>query len=137
MTATSRGLSSPTPEPPLSPVNCLSESQLARTSPGALAWYASRRRWQPARHLSLLNRKLVDVAAGRCPRLILCLPPRHGKSMLTSHHFPAWFLGSFPEKRVILSSYEADFAASWGRKARDVLEECGEEVFRVKVRTDS
>jgi predicted phage terminase large subunit-like protein len=37
----------------------------------------------------------------------------------------------------MLASYEADFAASWGRKARDVLEEVGAEVFGVKVRADS
>jgi predicted phage terminase large subunit-like protein len=53
------------------------------------------------------------------------MPPRHGKSELTSRYFPAWFLRCFPEKRVILSSYEADFAAQWGRKARTLLEEYG------------
>jgi predicted phage terminase large subunit-like protein len=115
----------------------LSESQLARFSPGALAWYASQKKWQTAPHLNLLNRKLVDVAAGRCKRLILTMPPRHGKSMLTSQYFPAWFLGNFPDRRVILASYEADFAAGWGRKARDVLEEHGEAVFGVRVRGDS
>lgn len=37
----------------------------------------------------------------------------------------AWFLGTNPDKRVILASYEADFAASWGRKARSLLEDYG------------
>jgi predicted phage terminase large subunit-like protein len=57
--------------------------------------------------------------------------------MLTSQYFPAWFLGTFPDRRVILSSYEADFASGWGRKARDVLEEHGQALFGVKVRSDS
>jgi hypothetical protein len=66
------------------------------------------------------------------------MPPRHGKSELDSRYFPAWFLGLFPDRRVILASYEASFAASWGRKARDVLEEHGAGLFGgVKVRRDS
>lgn len=66
------------------------------------------------------------------------MPPRHGKSELDSKYFPAWYLGLFPDNRVILSSYEASFAASWGRKARDVLEEHGATLFGgVKVRQDS
>jgi predicted phage terminase large subunit-like protein len=53
--------------------------------------------------------------------------------MLTSHHFPAWYLGTFPDRRVMLASYEADFAASWGRKARMVLEEHGQDLYGVKI----
>jgi hypothetical protein len=53
--------------------------------------------------------------------------------MLASQYFPAWFLGRYPDKRVILASYEADFAASWGRKVRDVLEGKGGELFGVGV----
>lgn len=53
------------------------------------------------------------------------MPPRHGKSQPCSEFYPAWFLGVNPEKRVILASYEASFAASWGRKSRDVLTEFG------------
>lgn len=69
--------------------------------------------------------------------MIVEMPPRHGKSSLTSHRFPAWYLGHFPHNEFMLASYEADFAAQWGRKARDVLEEWGGELFGVKVRTDS
>jgi len=46
------------------------------------------------------------------------MPPRHGKSEMTSHWFPVWYLAHFPEGRIILCSYEADFAASWGRKVK-------------------
>ena len=41
------------------------------------------------------------------------MPPRHGKSELVSRYFPAWYLGTHPDKRIILASYEADFAATW------------------------
>jgi predicted phage terminase large subunit-like protein len=61
------------------------------------------------------------------------MPPRHGKSELISHYFPAWVLGNWPYKQVILASYEADFAESWGRKARGVLTEVGNDVFGVSL----
>ena len=106
---------------------------LRTVTPAHLAWTVSEGRWFPYEHLLFLNRKLVDVAAGRIKRLIVSMPPRHGKSELVSRYFPAWYLGSFPNKRIILASYEADFAASWGRKARDLLEEHGPFLFGVTV----
>ena len=92
--------------------------------------------WTLARHLSVIDEKLMAVAAGDIKRLMLCVPPRHGKSELVSRYFPAWYVGIFPNRRVILTSYEADFAASWGRKARDVLIGRGS-VFGVRVNQDS
>lgn len=53
------------------------------------------------------------------------MPPRHGKSELTSHWFPLWYLTMHPQNRIILCSYEADFAASWGRKVRSSVLEHG------------
>jgi hypothetical protein len=55
-------------------------------------------------------------------QLAISMPPRHGKSFLVSEHMPAWFLSKYPELQVILASYEADFAATWGRKARNLVE---------------
>lgn len=97
---------------------------------------ASRGWWRTARHLEFLNRLIVQ-AAFEPLRLLIAVPPQHGKSSLFSQFGPAWFLGSFPDLSVILASYEADFAAEWGRKARDVLEEFGPAVFGIWVRPDS
>ena len=79
----------------------------------------------------------MDVAFGDIKRLMIFLPPRHGKSWLVSNFFPAWYLGIFPDKRVILTAYEADFAATWGRRARDVLNEHGKSVFGIEVNDKS
>jgi predicted phage terminase large subunit-like protein len=68
---------------------------------------------------------------------MVTMPPRHGKSEFASKYFPAWLLGCFPRRRVILASYEANFAASWGRKVRDIINEHGESCFGVRVRNDS
>jgi predicted phage terminase large subunit-like protein len=61
------------------------------------------------------------------------MPPRHGKSELVSAHYPAWVLGRWPDRKVGLASYQADFAASWGQRCRDTLSEFGPDLFGVGV----
>lgn len=97
---------------------------LWRVTPATLATHLSKNEhipWYAPKHLELLSQKVCDVVAGRLPRLIVTCPPRHGKSELVSHWVPVWFLENWPWKRVILGSYEADFASAWGRKARDTI----------------
>jgi len=67
---------------------------------------------------------------------MIFIPPRHGKSEFISKYFPAWYIGKYPDRRIILTSYEAAIASSWGRKARDILLEYGEQVFDMKVTQD-
>jgi predicted phage terminase large subunit-like protein len=98
-------------------------------SPRVFARKASGGKWSCPRHLEYLNDRLLDVAAGKCKRLMVFLPPRHGKSEFISKYFAAWYLGTFPDRRVILTSYEADFAAQWGRRARELIEEFGKLSF--------
>jgi predicted phage terminase large subunit-like protein len=57
--------------------------------------------------------------------------------MLTSHFFPAWFLGTFPDKRVILAGYQAEFASRWGRRARAVMAGVGKELFGLTISKES
>jgi predicted phage terminase large subunit-like protein len=100
-------------------------------TPADFAMHASGGRWECARHLDLLNRKLVDLAARRITRLVVSMPPRHGKSFFISQYFPAWWLGTFPDDPVILASYEADFAATWGRRVQEVVKAHGRSVFGI------
>lgn len=93
--------------------------------------------WVLAPHLRILSEKIVEVATGRCPRLIVTMPPRHGKSELISKYTPAWFLGNFPDKKVMLASYADTFASQWGRKSRDLLEEWGPRLWGVRLSTES
>lgn len=109
---------------------------LARTSPAGFAYTASHGQWIPARHLLMLSERIVDVAMGRCPRLIVTMPPRHGKSELISKYTPAWYLGNFPDKKVMLASYADTFAAHWGRRSREVMEEWGPRIFGAKVNAE-
>ena len=54
------------------------------------------------------------------------MPPRHGKSETTSKWFPLWCLDNDPHTRVVLTSYAADFAASWGAAVRTLADEYAE-----------
>ena len=54
---------------------------------------------------------------------MISMPPRHGKSWLTSLYTPAWYLSLWPDRNIILASYEATFAATWGRNVRNFLQE--------------
>lgn len=84
----------------------------------------------------MLDAHLVGAAFGRCKWLIVNMPPRHGKSTLVSRYFPAWYTGLFPDRRVLLASYESNFAASWGLAAKDEAERLGARLFGVRVRRD-
>lgn len=77
------------------------------------------------KHLDILENCLIDVSIGKIKRLIINMPPRHGKSEMISKYFPTWFLLNFPNKNIILTSYESSFAASWGRKIRNLINEFG------------
>ncbi len=62
-----------------------------------------------------------DVAERKSPRLMLFMPPRHGKSELASKTFPGWHLGRHPDHEVISCSYTGDLAMDFSRKVRELL----------------
>lgn len=82
---------------------------------------ASQGEWIAYDYLWKIAELLTHAAVEGNARIIIELPPRHGKSELVSHWMPTWYLGWFPEKNVMLTSYEATFAAKWGRTVRDEL----------------
>jgi len=64
---------------------------------------------------------LLAVEQECTDRLMIFVPPQHGKSALASVHFPAWYLGRHPDRRIIAASYGADLVADWGRQARNIV----------------
>jgi len=79
------------------------------------------------------------IADGSLKRLIINMPPRHTKSEFASHLFPAWFLGKYPEKKVIQTAHTAELAVGFGRKVRNLVNsEEYQHVFRdVSLSSDS
>lgn len=68
-----------------------------------------------------LERFLDDVVKGLNPRLMLFMPPRHGKSIIASQHFPAWCLGRHPEFEIIAASYGSSLPIKFSRHVRALL----------------
>ncbi len=79
------------------------------------------RAYEPAAHHWALGDKLEQVARGECPRLMVFMPPRHGKSELASRSFPAWLMGHRPELQIIAASYNGDIAGDFGREVRNIV----------------
>ena len=78
--------------------------------------------YRPARHHLVLGAALEEVESGAISRLQTTMPPRHGKTKLSSHLFPAWFIGRHPEKSIIVATYGEKFAWDHGRAVRDLIE---------------
>jgi predicted phage terminase large subunit-like protein len=91
------------------------------------------------RHHALMAKKFQDIADGKLKRLIINMPPRHTKSEFASNMLPAWFLGKFPEKKVIQCSNTAELAVGFGRKVRNLVgSEQDAKIFpNVSLRADS
>lgn len=106
---------------------------LCNVSPAMFACTISGYRLKYAKHWKLIDNALMRICAGKLKKLIVNIPPQFGKSELISKHFPAWFLGRFPQKKIILVSYESDYAASWGLRARSLYNEFGPSVFGRKL----
>jgi predicted phage terminase large subunit-like protein len=93
---------------------------MARTSLISFTEYTARS-YQTAPFHRAIAAQLERVEAGDVDRLMLLVPPRHGKSTLASRHFPAWVLGRNPEVEFISVSANADLAADFGRDVRNLM----------------
>ena len=72
-------------------------------------------------HHRKLAKIFEDIAGGKKKRVIVNIAPRHGKSELISYLAPAWFLGKYPNKKVIMASHTADLAVNFGRRVRNLV----------------
>jgi predicted phage terminase large subunit-like protein len=90
------------------------------------------------KHHQIMADAFERVANGELKRLIINMPPRHTKSEFASFLLPAWFLGKFPEKKIIQTAHTAELAVGFGRKVRNLVssEDYGK-VFSTKLSSDS
>jgi predicted phage terminase large subunit-like protein len=79
--------------------------------------------YQRAQHHAQIADKLEAVERGDIDRLMIFMPPRHGKSELASKRFPAWCLGRNPKRQIIAASYNSDLASDFGRNVRNIVAE--------------
>lgn len=96
------------------------QREKARRSLGAFSQYIDPG-YIPGEHLTRLDDALTRVAAGQCKRLIVQMPPRFGKSVKVSRHFPCWAMGRNPKLQFGLAGYNHDIAREHSTGARDIF----------------
>ncbi len=74
-------------------------------------------------HHKILADALERVERGELKRLIVNMPPRHGKSELVSVNFPAWCMGRDRNRSIMAASYGAGLAVDFGRKVRNIMDD--------------
>src|SRR5215471_5804787 len=85
-----------------------------------------------------IGEQLERVARDEVDRLMLLVPPRHGKSELASRRFPAWYLGQHPGKQFISASASFALAEDFGRDVRNLMNSSEyQEIFETKLAEDS
>lgn len=77
--------------------------------------------YKPAWFHFLIAEKLKQVSDGEIDRLMIVMPPRHGKSTLISRFFPAWHLGRHPDDHIMATSYSGRLAHRFGRFTRNLI----------------
>lgn len=85
------------------------------------------------RHTEYICERIHPIAEGESKRIIIELPPRHGKSMTVTESFPSYYIGKNPDKRVITASYSDSLARKFGRLNKQKLNEYGSELFDVQI----
>ena len=84
-------------------------------------------------HNALIASYLEKMERKEIQKLMVFLPPRHGKSMTITETFPSYYLLRHPENKVIEVSYSDAFAARFGRKNREKIREHGSDLYNIKL----
>lgn len=103
--------------------------------PHTMAVDASGGRWKPYPYLKLIGRLIAEAVREGNQRIIVNLPPRHGKSEFIARWVPLWFLENMPEKRIIVAAHNVSLAKSHGRFVRNEFER--NPYFTTKLSEDS
>jgi predicted phage terminase large subunit-like protein len=103
--------------------SAVDHSQLLSLAYEDLACYSIAQwpQFERAPHHELIISKLEAVERGEIKRLMISMPPRNGKSFITSSIFPAWFLGRHPDRDVIFASYGQELSDDFGRRVRNFI----------------
>ncbi len=76
---------------------------------------------KPPPHLKIVCDKLDEVLEGKITRLMISMPPGHGKSFTASHYFPAYLLSKFPKRTAIFATHKQELSDSFGLKVRNTI----------------
>lgn len=88
-------------------------------------------------HIALCD-KIDQFSKGKIRKLMVFMPPQHGKSQLTTRHFPAYLLGIKPKTKIVVCSYSATLAQAFNRDIQRIIDDIPyHEVFPETVLSES
>lgn len=78
--------------------------------------------------------KFVETDTGHAfDILILQMPPQHGKSLTVTETLPSWYLGKYPDKRIIQASYNEETAERFCRRNKEKIKVFGKTLFNIEI----
>ncbi|MFJ2279236.1 terminase large subunit domain-containing protein [Streptomyces sp. NPDC087866] len=99
-----------------------------KRSPGSMSAILTDGKEMQAKHLDLIDQVFRDIARGIPRKVLITMPPRHGKSRRAARWAPLWYLSRHPDHRVMIASYSADLADDHGRWIRDAINGYGDQI---------
>ena len=97
--------------------------EVFRIKPSSYAAVCSGHKWRKYAHIKYIESRILDSLYSGGGRFILTIPPRHGKSEFISKWVPSWYLDTFSDRNIILTSYGDDLASGFGRFVRNHFEQ--------------
>ena len=115
----------------------LAQRELSRRHFSEYLAYVNGRMWMRTKMSTFLAdtvQEFIETDTGNAyDILVIATPPQHGKSMTVTEALPSWYLGKYPDKRVIEVSYNSDTAARFGRSNKDKIAEHGKQLFGIEI----
>jgi predicted phage terminase large subunit-like protein len=111
------------------------KKELVRKEYASYCKYVHQGNWILGKHLEIVCKAIEQIINREIKEniLIVSMPPQHGKSQCVTETLPSYYLGKFPNRRVIEVSYGDDLARRFGRRNKQKIEEYGEDLFGIKL----
>lgn len=77
--------------------------------------------YKAMKHHRALAAALQEVEKGTIPRLIVTVPPRHGKTEIIAKKFIPWYMARDPYRSCIFATYNEIYAGDVGADVRNVM----------------
>lgn len=90
-------------------------------------------KYKPAKHHFLLCNAVKRICDGSLKKLMVFMPPRHGKSQTITESLPSYYNGLYPDKKVMCISYGDSLARDFGHKNRTKVKEYGKQIFGIEL----
>jgi len=114
------------------------KKELARRDYSEYCKYVHRGNWILGKHLKLICSEIENLIYRKMKEniLIISTPPQHGKSQCITETLPSFYLGKFPDRRIVALSYGDDLARKFGRRNKNKINEFGKQLFGIELKKE-